>query len=266
MSNHPEEDDHNQQIIADIKEYGWHVVGVREDEEGPPFAYTIGFYRTLKHPEIILLGLDLELTHPLLNNLGDAIRGGQRYETGQEYEDILEAYCCMFRTVSTEFYNEFLGCGVRFYQGLNFPALQCVWPDKAQKYPWEEGFNPHWLPRQPILDPALVHLSHQPPTGQAVDPDWPFPGPRNEAVITTKPVMREGLPILYVTHDRSDGGWQFLCGTTNRTEDGMVVALSTVVRHDPSIRVLADLPEGWCAWREGPGQPWLRAPHEETEE
>jgi hypothetical protein len=53
---------------------------------------------------------------------------------------------------------------------------------------------------------------------------WPFEAKRNTASITTRQVL-EGAPILLVTHDADDGGWQFLCGTSDDTEDGRIVGM-----------------------------------------
>jgi hypothetical protein len=39
----------------------------------------------------------------------------------------------------------------------------------------------------------------------------------------------------------------------------MLVGLQEVVRLDESIQELADLPEGWHAWRESKSSPWERA-------
>jgi hypothetical protein len=50
-------------------------------------------------------------------------------------------------------------------------------------------------------------------------PDWPFEDPANTAAITTRLVLDDGAPILLVTHDLEDGGWQFLSGTTGGTTD-----------------------------------------------
>src|SRR5947209_249261 len=83
-----------------------------------------------------------------------------------------------------------------FYEGDDFPALQCVWPDKAHQYPWHPDASEPFRQRQPVLyDPAI----------------WRFQEGSNRAVFTTKSVIHDGLPILFVSHD-SDGDWQFLCG------------------------------------------------------
>ena len=41
-------------------------------------------------------------------------------------------------------------------------------------------------------------------------PDWPFADPTNVATITVRQIVRDGQPILHVSHDHEDGGWQFL--------------------------------------------------------
>jgi hypothetical protein len=89
---------------------------------------------------------------------------------------------------------------------------------------------------------------------------WVFADPRNLAVITVAQVLRLGMPVLYVTHDADDGGWQFLTGEAVEAADSMVVALEEMIGHDPSLAALADLPIGWCAWREGKEADWLRGP------
>lgn len=91
--------------------------------------------------------------------------------------------------------------------------------------------------------------------------EWPFADPTNAAAFTTNRVLRGRLPILRVSHD-FDGDWQFLCGTTTASEDGLVVCLGCVFERDASIGELADLPIGWGAWRDGPGLPWERSANE----
>lgn len=88
---------------------------------------------------------------------------------------------------------------------------------------------------------------------------WPFADPENTAVFTTRQVVERGLPILWVWHDADDGAWQFLCGTTSDDEDLLVVGLAEIVRIDPSVASVADLPLGWKAWRPSPGDSWKRS-------
>jgi hypothetical protein len=89
---------------------------------------------------------------------------------------------------------------------------------------------------------------------------WPFEDTPNTASITTRQVLEQGAPILLVTHDADDGSWQFLCGTTNETADGRVVGLGEMYARDTTLGELANLPEGWRAWRSAVGFPWQRGP------
>lgn len=89
--------------------------------------------------------------------------------------------------------------------------------------------------------------------------NWPFADKPNTASITTRQVL-DGAPILHVSHDADDGGWQFLCGTTDDTADGRIVGLGQMYARDATLGELADLPEGWRAWRASPKHPWQRGP------
>jgi hypothetical protein len=98
--------------------------------------------------------------------------------------------------------------------------------------------------------------------------DWPFDQPRNCTTITMRQVL-EGLePILSVSHDEEDHGWQFIGTTDANVADGRIVCLEHVVHLDPTVLDVADLPPGWQAVRNGVGEPWrrrVRPPDEEDE-
>jgi hypothetical protein len=87
---------------------------------------------------------------------------------------------------------------------------------------------------------------------------WPFDQPPNCAVITVKAIMSGELPILFVSHDEDDHGWQFLSGKLVSKEDASVVALREIVELDPSILTLGDLPPGWIAKRRSANAAWER--------
>ena len=73
--------------------------------------------------------------------------------------------------------------------------------------------------------------------------DWRFADPKNVAVFTTTQVVRLRQPILHVSHDDEDGAWRFHAGAQQVSAgDAMIMALSDMVQHDPSICELADLP------------------------
>jgi hypothetical protein len=91
-------------------------------------------------------------------------------------------------------------------------------------------------------------------------PAWPFDQPENCAVITLRAIIFGGEPVLRVTHDADDHGWQFLGVGDADVADAAVVALSEIVARDPSLLQIADLPPGWGAWRSSLSAPCQRSP------
>jgi hypothetical protein len=51
-------------------------------------------------------------------------------------------------------------------------------------------------------------------------------------------------------HYSDDHDWAFVCGTTDATEDGRVIAMEEALALDPTLREIANLPPGWTAWRD----------------
>ena len=91
---------------------------------------------------------------------------------------------------------------------------------------------------------------------------WPFADPPNVAVFTSWRILDGKEWISYVAHDEEDGAWQFLPKSGASMEEAALVLLKEIVDRDPSVKSLADLPFGWCAWREEKDQPWQRTKKE----
>ena len=139
-------------VASDIDEYGWHVIKVLEGEETEPaFAYSIGFKRSLGHPEIIMVGLDLDLMHSVINDIGDQIKKGRQFSAGERVADLLEGYDCMFSRMDERWYDDYLGQALEFYGDDLFEMLQCLWPDRNGHFPGEPDFAPQLRMRQPLL-------------------------------------------------------------------------------------------------------------------
>lgn len=92
--------------------------------------------------------------------------------------------------------------------------------------------------------------------------NWPFDQAKNVATITTKQVVKESFPILMVVHYEEDDSWAFTCGTTNKSEDLMVVGMGEAVNLDTTLYSIADLPPGWSATRESINSEWVRTKDE----
>src|SRR5262249_23936133 len=135
------EDDRDRKVLADIARVGWTVIAVQADGEGSGFAFSIGLLHTLGHPEILIMGLRPQIAQQLINNIGDAIREGQRFEAGKHYEGIAAGFPLAFVEMDRRYYREYLGYAGWFYRGPDFPVLQCVWPDKQGVFPWEPEYG-----------------------------------------------------------------------------------------------------------------------------
>lgn len=132
-----------EKIINDVQEYGWHVINVFEGEDSYEFSYTIGLYKTFGSPELFMSGIKGEVMHSILNTIADDITKGRVIQPGESYSDILEGYDCYFDLVDKSNYDEYFGKAVWFYQGNDFPVLQCVWPNRDHDFPWETDMGFH---------------------------------------------------------------------------------------------------------------------------
>ena len=90
---------------------------------------------------------------------------------------------------------------------------------------------------------------------------WPFDQPRNCATLTVRQVLDGSEPILLVSHDEDDHGWQFIGISDASLADAKLVCLEEIVHHDPAVLEVADLPPGWLASRDRVGGAWTRREH-----
>ena len=171
------QDDRDRKLLANVREYGWHVMAIGGSDECPPFGYTIGLYHSFGHPEVIVFGLDVSVMFAIITNLGDLIKSGQTFDHLSESSEILEGYLVTFRDVERRHYRNYFGFARWFYQGDRFPAIQCIWPDAQGRYPWHPEFVAALADHQPLLSD---------------DRSWPFQEGKNRAVFTTKAVIHEG--------------------------------------------------------------------------
>ena len=86
---------------------------------------------------------------------------------------------------------------------------------------------------------------------------FPFYDKPNTAVIICCHIINEKAPILYVSHDKDDGMWQFLCGNTHKTDDAKIVSLKYALNLDSSIAALKDMPCGYYAVRKSQNYDWI---------
>ncbi len=141
----------DEKVLADVAEFGWHLVKILERSDSPGWAFSIGLYQTFNHPEVVVFGLNGDLMHSVISSIGEDLRTGKKFEIDGHYNDLIEAYSCTFKPVSQIWYYPFLGYANWFYGNMEYPVIQCIWPDKNSRFPWDSQFNPNWTCAQPLL-------------------------------------------------------------------------------------------------------------------
>jgi|CZKL01.1.fsa_nt_gi hypothetical protein len=141
-------------VLTGIHTEGWQTTGVfaREGEGGPDWAYSIGLFHSLHHPEVIFFGLPMDNCIKAVNVIGIDIKDGMRYQPERPYSGILQLpHTCAFKEVHTNHYRDYVGYALWFYEEDPFPLLQCFWSDEEGRFPWEEGCSEYAREAQPLL-------------------------------------------------------------------------------------------------------------------
>ena len=134
--------------LADlIDQYGWavrHVVRAPDDESAH-LSYTVGL-TGMDHPEVVVQGLPPDAANAFLNDVGQQVRDGVRFEAGQVTTDLTDDERPM-AFLAVEDADELTVAG-QMYGAVQ--ALQLVWTDSAGVFPWQLGYDLE-PDRQPLL-------------------------------------------------------------------------------------------------------------------
>lgn len=232
---------YDKQTKSDIEKFGLSVIIIEATDYLPSFAYSIGLWQKFNHPEIICFGLRTQTLHTIINDVADLIKNGQVIQAGKTYDNIFENSKTEFLNVDKRNLGDYFGTAIDFYNSYDFQALQLVWTDRNDKFPWEKGFVEDFIYKQPLLDRNA---------------DFKFREPKNLGIFTTRQWLELDKPILRVVHD-TDGDWQFLTGD-QLPEDVKLVALEQMVIKDRTLNEIFDLDYGEEAEREFVGGEWIR--------
>lgn len=165
------------------------------------------------------------------------------------YAEIFKGTDATFLRVDADNIDDYFGVAIEYYKNNQFPAIQLVWPDNANRFPWEEGFDHSLMDKQPLLDRNAA---------------FKFREASSMGVFTTRQWLELDRPILRVVHDH-DGDWQFLTGD-QLLEDARIVCLADLVERDPTLNKVFNLDYGEAAERAAVGEKWTRSEVAEEEE
>lgn len=135
--------DFERKLMDDVKAHGWHCVQVQGDAKNPPYSHTVGFHKTWKHPELLVMGLPPEVAHQILGMASELVAKGHIFKADQYDNSLLEDKRCLLRSIPATAHRKYMGLGVWFYRDTpgGFPALQLQWPDDKGRFPGEPGFE-----------------------------------------------------------------------------------------------------------------------------
>jgi Domain of unknown function (DUF4262) len=228
-----------------IEKFGLQVIMVPGSVYLPSFAYSIGLVQTYNHPEIICFGLKTDLLHVLINDVAAIIKQGKRIEVGRPYSSVFKTLDAEFLPVDPSNIGDYFKVAIRYYKTDQFPAMQLVWPDQENRFPWQTNFQEKFLHKQPLLDRNA---------------GFKFREVKNLAVFTTRQWLDLKKPILRVVHD-NDGEWQFLTGD-QFPEDIRLVSLEQMIQRDITLNEVFNLDYGEAADRLHIGGEWTRGKEE----
>jgi len=242
MTDHTHNCRDNDQTKSNIEKYGLTVIILEATEYLPAFAYSIGLWKTFNHPEIICLGLTTKNLHALINDVAELVKQGQIIKSNKIYDNFFNNSDTQFVKVGKSYLTHYFGSAINYYNPEQFPALQFVWTDRKNKYPWDIDFEEEFKYRQPLLDRNV---------------DFKFREEKNLGIFTTRQWLELDHPILRVIHDE-DGDWQFLTND-QMPDDIKLVALEQMTLKDITLNEIFDLDYGEEAERKFLGAEWTRA-------
>ncbi|TPI58743.1 DUF4262 domain-containing protein [Mesorhizobium sp. B3-1-3] len=139
--------------LADIEEYGCHILYVLEEDEHPPFAYSVGIEHNFGVPELVVIGLKPDLSLTIINEYCRRVRGGERFSVGARALGFLGGgFDCQFGAVHPDHYLEYFGWDIWFYDGPDFRIVQLIFPTTSGIWPWDVEADEWFRERQPLLD------------------------------------------------------------------------------------------------------------------
>ncbi|MFV2112921.1 DUF4262 domain-containing protein [Micromonospora sp. LOL_025] len=148
-----------------IETTGWAVTHVLPtDDATVPFAYTVGL-TAHDYPELITAGLPPEVAHSLLNDLARRVYDkAERFTHGQRISDLIAGYDAI--VIGGPPTDELPpAMAINRYGRDRIRLQQLVWPDRHNRFPWEDGYS-----FAPQAQPLIAQPSPSPLTGHGPTP------------------------------------------------------------------------------------------------
>ena len=150
----PPKNNYERNVIRNVDTFGWHCTSVHgkdEDDESPPFTYSVGLHHSYGGPEFIIFGLDGNVAHSIITICADTLQSGKSIDLNSPNYDLVNDYPCVFVPVPRDKYNDYVYSALWFYAEKEFPLCQIVWPNQDGNFPWSQAATDSFRHCQPVL-------------------------------------------------------------------------------------------------------------------
>ena len=145
--------DHADKIAWVVETNGWcaEPVSPTEDPPTPGYTYSIGFEDSYGHPDLVIFGLTPVAARGLLEMIATHLEAGGELPVGA-FVGLLDndLPAAVLPIEMPEHAPLFPGAG-DYYARDNFRIRQFIWPDRAGKLPWDEGYDDRLRMAQPVI-------------------------------------------------------------------------------------------------------------------
>jgi len=132
-------DDINRQISENIKQHGWHAMGVGGAETLSQYNYSIGLSGQGSRYEYLVLGLPVDVGHNVLHAVADVIKTEGEPALQTRLENIVDGFDVMLEPIPSSVAQSI--CGPAFKHCIDPVFVQIIWPDKYGRFPNDTDVN-----------------------------------------------------------------------------------------------------------------------------
>ena len=127
-------------VDNNIREFGYHITTVLEDEETTPFGYSTGIFQNFKIPEIFISGLPSGLTGELIENYSNEYRFS-KIPILKVLKNLTNRFPVYLTKVSIEKLEEYVLSSIKYYDENHFEYIQLIYPDLKGNFPGEKNYD-----------------------------------------------------------------------------------------------------------------------------
>lgn len=136
-----------------VETQGWcaEPVAPQPDPPTPGYTYTIGFEETFGHPELVIFGLAPVAARGLLEMIATHLEAGGELPVGSFVGLLDNDLPAAVLPIEMPEHAPLFESAAVYYSRDDFRIRQFIWPDRAGKLPWDEGYDDRLRMAQPVI-------------------------------------------------------------------------------------------------------------------